>query len=44
MIDVVKKKSDSGVNYESVQGSEQLRREIAKWSIVMEGKLQKMTW
>lgn len=39
MIDVVKKKSDSGVNYESVQGSEQLRREIAKWSIVMEGKI-----
>lgn len=39
MIDVVKRKNDSGVNYESVQGSEQLRREIAKWSIVMEGKI-----
>ncbi|WP_312297600.1 PLP-dependent aminotransferase family protein [Chryseobacterium sp.] len=39
MIDVMKRKSDSGTNYEPVQGSEVLRREIAKWSIVMEGKI-----
>ena len=39
MIDVIKRKSDSGTNYEPVQGSVGLRREIAKWSIVMEGKI-----
>lgn len=39
MIDVMKRKNDSGTNYEPVQGSEVLRREIAKWSIVMEGKI-----
>lgn len=39
MIDVMKRKHDSGTNYEPVQGSERLRREIAKWSIVMEGKI-----
>lgn len=39
MINVMKKSSDSGTNYEPVQGSENLRREIAKWSIVMEGKI-----
>lgn len=39
MIDVMKRKSDSGTNYEPVQGSEVLRREIAKWSIVMEGMI-----
>ena len=39
MIDVIKRKSDSGTNYEPVQGSEVLRREIAKWSMVMEGKI-----
>lgn len=39
MIDVMKRKSDSGTNYEPVQGSEKLRREIAKWAMVMEGKI-----
>lgn len=39
MIEVIKRKSDSGTNYEPVQGSVGLRREIAKWSIVMEGKI-----
>lgn len=39
MINVIKGKHDSGTNYEPVQGSEKLRREIAKWSIVMEGKI-----
>ncbi|MGR3855477.1 aminotransferase-like domain-containing protein [Chryseobacterium indologenes] len=39
MIDVIKRKSDSGTNYEPVQGSQVLRREIAKWSMVMEGKI-----
>lgn len=39
MIDVIKRKSDSGTNYEPVQGSEVLCREIAKWSMVMEGKI-----
>ncbi|REC42361.1 aminotransferase-like domain-containing protein [Chryseobacterium pennipullorum] len=39
MIDVMKRNGDSGTNYEPVQGSEALRREIAKWSIVMEGKI-----
>lgn len=40
MINVMKGKHDSGTNYEPVQGSEKLRREIAKWSIVMEGKIK----
>lgn len=39
MIDVMKRKNDSGTNYEPVQGSERLRREIAKWAMVMEGKI-----
>jgi len=39
MIEVMKRKSDSGTNYEPVQGNEALRREIAKWSMVMEGKI-----
>lgn len=39
MINVMKKSSDSGTNYEPVQGSENLRREIAKWAMVMEGKI-----
>nr|BAO31625.1 GntR family transcriptional regulator [Chryseobacterium sp. 5-3B] len=39
MIDVIKRKNDSGTNYEPVQGSEELRREIAKWSMVMEGRI-----
>lgn len=39
MIHVMKKSSDSGTNYEPVQGSENLRREIAKWAMVMEGKI-----
>ncbi|WP_283250749.1 PLP-dependent aminotransferase family protein [Chryseobacterium capnotolerans] len=39
MIEVIKRKSDSGTNYEPVQGSVGLRREIAKWSIVMEGRI-----
>lgn len=39
MINVMKKKHDSGTNYEPVQGNEKLRREIAKWAMVMEGKI-----
>lgn len=39
MIDVMKRKNDSGTNYEPVQGNVGLRREIAKWSIVMEGRI-----
>lgn len=39
IINVVKSKNDSGTNYEPAQGSEHLRREIAKWALVMEGKI-----
>ncbi|WP_228379047.1 aminotransferase-like domain-containing protein [Chryseobacterium piperi] len=39
IISVVKSKNDSGTDYEPVQGKESLRREMAKWSMVLEGKL-----
>ncbi|EJL74468.1 aminotransferase-like domain-containing protein [Chryseobacterium populi] len=39
MLNVVKSKNDSGTNYEPVQGNEYLRREIAQWSLVLEGKI-----
>lgn len=39
MLNVVKNKNDSGTNYEPVQGNEHLRREIAKWSMILEGKI-----
>ncbi len=39
MINVIKSKNDSGTDYEPVQGSEHLRREIAKWAMVLEGKI-----
>ncbi|WBV55169.1 PLP-dependent aminotransferase family protein [Chryseobacterium daecheongense] len=39
IINVIKSKNDFGTNYEPVQGNHNLRREIAKWSLVMEGKI-----
>jgi len=39
IINVIKNKNDNGTNYEPVQGSEQLRREMAKWALVLEGKI-----
>lgn len=39
IINAVRNLPDSGSNYEPVQGSVYLRRTIAKWTMVMEGKL-----
>jgi len=39
IVNVIKNKNDSGTNYEPVQGSEHLRREMAKWALVLEGKI-----
>lgn len=39
IINAVKNRNDSGTNYEPVQGNERLRREIAKWAMVLEGKI-----
>ncbi|WP_316743119.1 PLP-dependent aminotransferase family protein [Pedobacter antarcticus] len=39
LINTVRKFNDSGTSYEPVQGSVNLRRNIAKWSWVLEGKL-----
>lgn len=39
IINVAKNKKDSGTAYEPVQGNEHLRREIAKWTLVLEGKI-----
>lgn len=36
---VVRNLAESGTSYEPVQGSSNLRRNIAKWAIVLEGKL-----
>jgi len=39
VIKAIRSRSDSGTDLEPVQGSEHLRREIAKWSLVLEGKV-----
>lgn len=39
IIKAVKDRDDSATSYEPVQGSEHLRREIAKWALVLEGKI-----
>ncbi|SMD14581.1 aminotransferase-like domain-containing protein [Pedobacter nyackensis] len=39
VINVVRTLPDGGTSYEPVQGSVNLRRGIAKWSLVLEGKL-----
>lgn len=39
IIAVVQKLNDGGTSYEPVQGSTNLRRTVAKWSLVLEGKL-----
>lgn len=39
IMNVAKNKKDAGTAYEPVQGSEHLRREIAKWTLVLEGKI-----
>jgi len=39
LVKVMRNLEESGTGYESVQGSANLRRNLAKWSIVLEGKL-----
>jgi DNA-binding transcriptional MocR family regulator len=39
MISAIRNMDDSGTSYEPTQGSVNLRRTIAKWSLVLEGKL-----
>ncbi|WP_281233912.1 PLP-dependent aminotransferase family protein [Flavobacterium gelatinilyticum] len=39
IITTVRNRNDAGTSYEPVQGTEDLRRAIAKWSLVMEGKI-----
>lgn len=39
MISAIRNLDDSGTGYEPVQGSTNLRRTIAKWSLVLEGKI-----
>lgn len=39
IINAVRKRNDAGTAYEPVQGHESLRRAIAKWALVMEGKI-----
>ncbi|WP_316818620.1 PLP-dependent aminotransferase family protein [Pedobacter nyackensis] len=39
MIAAIRNLNDSGTSYEPVQGSINLRRTIAKWSLVLDGKL-----
>lgn len=39
LLKIIREKSDNGSNYELVQGNEHLRREVAKWSMVFEGKM-----
>ena len=36
---VLRSRTDAGTFYEPVQGNERLRREIAKWAMVLEGKI-----
>lgn len=39
IMNAVRIRSDAGTAYEPVQGTEELRRAIAKWALVMEGKI-----
>ncbi|WP_300675547.1 PLP-dependent aminotransferase family protein [Soonwooa sp.] len=39
LANVVRKRSDAGTSYEPVQGNERLRKGIAKWAMVLEGKI-----
>ena len=39
IINAVRERNDGGTLYEPVQGNEQLRHEIAKWSLVLSGKI-----
>ena len=39
LVKVVRNLAESGTSYEPVQGSANLRRNVAKWAIVLEGKL-----
>ncbi len=40
LINTIQRMDDSGINYEPVQGSLNLRNAVAKWSMVFEGKLK----
>lgn len=39
VVNAIRKRNDGGTAYEPVQGNEHLRREIAKWAQVLEGKI-----
>lgn len=39
LINTIRRRNDGGTNYEPVQGNEHLLREVAKWALVMEGKV-----
>lgn len=39
IINAVRERNDGGTLYEPVQGNEQLRHEIAKWALVLSGKI-----
>ncbi|MFD2940161.1 aminotransferase-like domain-containing protein [Flavobacterium notoginsengisoli] len=39
IITTLRNRNDAGTSYEPVQGTEELRRAIAKWALVMEGKI-----
>ncbi len=39
IINYTKMRNDVGTSYEPVQGNQRLRREIAKWALVLDGKL-----
>lgn len=40
LINTIQRMDDSGINYEPVQGSLNLRNAVAKWSMVFEGRLK----
>ncbi|TPD71227.1 aminotransferase-like domain-containing protein [Flavobacterium microcysteis] len=39
LINTIRRRNDGGTNYEPVQGNEHLLREVAKWALVLEGKI-----
>ena len=39
LINTVRRRNDGGTAYEPVQGNEHLLREVAKWALVLEGKI-----
>lgn len=39
LINTIRRRNDGGTDYEPVQGNEHLLREVAKWALVLEGKI-----